>query len=273
MQDTKDELTSWMDQAGKNPVLSKDRILEISREIQALDKDSPRRKKLIDKLVLHNMKLVVKFVHGFMNSKSAHKWGSVETLDFLQVGVFGLYRAAEKYDPTLGYAFSTYANYWIRSFVSRYNMKASSPFKMSEEMCRNAYAYEKHGRLHDSAKGSPDWRENPERMCQLVRAAQSPASLDMEIETGRFLIDVLAEKEDARIEFYEDSFSPEIEQAMQVAKLTDQEDKIIRLTFLDGLKWAEVDAIHSIHRNEYAKTKRSALRKLKKVIDPAIMEL
>ncbi len=271
MQDIKDNLTNWMDQAGRYPILTRQQVLEITKKIQALDKDSPSRKKLVNKLVLHNMRLVVRFVHNFMKSKSMHKWGSVETTDFLQVGIFGLYRAAEKYDPSLGYTFATYANHWIRSFVSRYNMRASSPFKMSEEMCRNAYAYERHGKIYGSSRRGAGWRENPEMMCQLVRAAQSPASLDMEIEAGRFLIDVLAEKEDTKVDFYEDSFSPEVEEAIELAELTDEENTIVRLAFLDGLKWPEINAIHPLSKNKFAAVKRSALSKLRLVVDPAIM--
>jgi len=273
MQEIKDDLTNWMDQAGKNPLLTRDQVLEIARGIQALEEGSSERKELVNKLVLHNMRLVIRFVHKFMKSKSSHKWGSIETTDFLQVGIFGLYRAAEKFDPDRGYTFSTYANHWIRSFVSRYNMKASSPFKMSEEMCRNAYAYEKYGKLHKSAKSGPGWRSNPKAMSQLVRAAQSPASLDAEIEPGRSLIDVLAEKEDVRVEFHENSFSPEIEQAIKKASLTSEEENIIRLTFLYGRKWAEINAAQTISSQDFFNLKQSALEKLKDVIDPVTMEV
>lgn len=273
MQEIKDDLTNWMDQAGKNPLLTRDQVLEIAKGIQALEEGSSERKELVNKLVLHNMRLVIRFVHKFMKSKSSHKWGSIETTDFLQVGIFGLYRAAEKFDPDRGYTFSTYANHWIRSFVSRYNMKASSPFKMSEEMCRNAYAYEKYGKLHKSAKSGPGWRSNPKAMSQLVRAAQSPASLDAEIEPGRSLIDVLAEKEDVRVEFHENSFSPEIEQAIKKASLTSEEENIIRLTFLYGRKWAEINAAQTISSQDFFNLKQSALGKLKDVIDPVTMEV
>ena len=96
-----------------------------------------------------------------------HKWGSSETLDYLQVGTMGLFKAAEKYDPSRGYAFSTYATHWIRSHVGRYNMKASSPFKISEEACRHVYYYEKHGKMNNNAHVGQEWKENPERMCEL----------------------------------------------------------------------------------------------------------
>jgi RNA polymerase primary sigma factor len=41
-------------------------------------------------------------------------------MDLIQAGNFGLIRAVEKYDYNLGYAYSTYASYWIKHCIMRY---------------------------------------------------------------------------------------------------------------------------------------------------------
>lgn len=267
------EITNWMDDAGRVPLLSKEETLLIAREIQSLDDTSEKRRKLINKIVTHNLRLVVSFVHPFMDAKSCHKWGSPETLDYLQVGVFGLIRAAEKYDPDRGYAFSTYATYWIRSFVGRYNMKMSSPFKISEEACRAVYSYERNGKISDRAKVSQKWRDNPEQLCHEIRLAQSPVSLYRETDSGSMLIDILNITQPERVDFYDGSFSPDLEEVIKKAKLTPDEDTLIRETFLKGSKRGDFCGLHGISSDQYGRLKAKAFKKIKKVADPAMMAL
>lgn len=67
----------------------------------------------VDVLMWHNYRLVL--------HEAAH-YQQHTTLDFddrFQEGVIGLRRAIEKFDPQLGYKFSTYARYWIRQAIGR----------------------------------------------------------------------------------------------------------------------------------------------------------
>lgn len=70
------------------------------------------RQEAINFLVSHNLKLVISVAKKYLNR-------GVDFVDLTQEGNLGLIRAAEKFDYTKGYRFSTYATHWIRQAVTR----------------------------------------------------------------------------------------------------------------------------------------------------------
>ena len=261
-----DPVTEWLNIAGKLPILPRSEIIRIANEIQKSEIGSKKRLKLVNKLVSHNLRLVVTFVNMYMRTKTRNDFGCLDTLDYLQSGALGLHRAAEKYDPTKGYEFSTYAVYWIRSFVGRYNMRNSSPFVVSEEACRKAYQFEKRGECPNSTTNSR-WNLNPRAATQQVRAAQNPLSLYQETEAGNPLMDILVAEQNENIgqsKMLVDGF-------VKRAKLNDREHKIIIALYWHNLDRKEICSDLALTISQFKKTKDSAMRKLRATINPDIM--
>lgn len=77
--------------------------------------DESKRKKSISNLVEANRKLVWKIVKRYSGLATV----GFDVNDMYQVGVIGLLKAAEKFDVSLGYQFSTYATWWIRQAITR----------------------------------------------------------------------------------------------------------------------------------------------------------
>lgn len=71
-----------------------------------------------NQLVAANLRLVTSIARKVASTKSASTAG-IALDDMVQEGSVGLIRAAEKFDASRGYKFSTYATWWIRAFVMR----------------------------------------------------------------------------------------------------------------------------------------------------------
>lgn len=120
----------------REPTLNElSQALQISTtEIQAILRKGNRAK---SKMIQHNLRLVVSVI-----KKRRLHYSTEDFLDLMQAGRIGLDRAAEKFDPKLGYKFSTYAVWWVRQFIAREVMDNGRSVRIP------VYLHEKWHRMH-----------------------------------------------------------------------------------------------------------------------------
>lgn len=102
-----DSVKLYLVEIGKYPLLSSEEEYELAKKYK--DNNDLNAK---DKLIKHNLRLVVSIAKHYIPSK-------VPLLDLIQMGNIGLIQAVEKFNPDLKYKFSTYATWWIRQSIGR----------------------------------------------------------------------------------------------------------------------------------------------------------
>jgi RNA polymerase sigma factor (sigma-70 family) len=119
-----DILGDYLKAIGRIPLLSVEEELHHGRLIRGwLDEDQPSRaierrgRRALDRMVNANLRLVVSVVSKY---RSRIRGNCIDMMDLIQAGNLGLIRAAEKFDPSRGYRFSTYGYWWIRQAVARF---------------------------------------------------------------------------------------------------------------------------------------------------------
>lgn len=103
-----DSVKRYLKQAGKEKLLNEKE--EYTLAVRAKQGDDEAK----NKLICANLRLVVSIA-----KKYAAGAKSLELLDLVQEGNLGLMKAVERYEPSLGFRFSTYATWWIRQSITR----------------------------------------------------------------------------------------------------------------------------------------------------------
>ena len=265
-----EDVTYWMDTACSYPLLPREEVLALARTIQSSEIGSKRYNKCVNKLVNHNLRLVIDFVRKFMHKfPSSNNEARMSKTDLLQQGSIGLIRAAQLYDPTRGYAFSTYAIHWIRQSVTRYYNKYQSCVLLPESAIKDSLQYSK-GKTDFTRKGRPRNLELIKNTASLVKQALAPVSGDShEIKkmsphcSNEFIClwDILS---DTETETYSDSaFSDEFESLMEEAGLDEMEDLVVRDTFLKEISYKGMLKKYEACVLDLAIIREAALRKIK----------
>ncbi len=125
---SEDSVYLYLREIGKIPTLNNEEEINITRAIRKGGVIGEKSKR---KLVQANLRLVVSIAKRYASN-------NIQLLDLIQEGNMGLMRAADKFDPSRGYKFSTFATWWIRQAISRSIADKSRTIRIPVHMIEHA---------------------------------------------------------------------------------------------------------------------------------------
>ncbi len=101
-------VSQYYKELGNHSILTEKEEVALCRRIEQGDQEAR------DELILHNLRFVISIARKYVKKNSL-----LELSDLVQEGTLGLMRATEKFNPALGFRFTTYAIWWIRQHILR----------------------------------------------------------------------------------------------------------------------------------------------------------
>ena len=263
-----DPVRLYLKEIGKYPLLTTEEEIALAKQIaEGTPVEQAAAKK---KLSEANLRLVVSIAKRYVGR-------GMQFLDLIQEGNLGLIKAAEKFDYTKGYKFSTYATWWVRQAITRAIADQARTIRIPVHMVEtinklirvNRQLAQELGRDPTPAEIAKEMGISESKVREIIKIAQEPVSLETPI----------GEEEDSHLgDFIEDENAPapaEVasnammrEQLQEVLHtLTPREEKVIRLRFglEDGQAHTleEVGKEFNVTRERIRQIEAKALRKIR----------
>lgn len=254
----------YMREMGQFSMLSADEEIELAHRIAEGDQSAK------NELVEANLRLVVSLARHYQGCGLSYQ-------DLIQEGNIGLIKAAEKFDISKGFRFSTYASWWIKQALSRAIADQSRTIRIPVHMTENINKFKKTEReLLSKLNREPKVKEIADAMGISEKQAKEiqsyivePTSLDIQVgddddtTIGSFIEDThFVNPESAYIK---ESNGDVVNAVLDT--LSDREANILRLRFGIGGKKAmtleEVGKEYGLTRERIRQIEVKALRKLR----------
>lgn len=266
---TDDAVKIYLQQIGRIPLLSVEDEIELARQIR--EENSTTAK---EKLVNANLRLVVSIAKKYIGR-------GLSFLDLIQEGNLGLIKAAEKFDYTKGYKFSTYATWWIQQAITRGIADKSRTIRLPVHMIETISKIKKvtHD-LTNELNRKPTKEEIAERLeisisklRAVMKSAQSTISLETPMNKkeestriGDFLIDNNLSSPDKKV--IQENLFHEIRKILN--QLSQKERDVLIMRFGlddDGNKKTleEIGTRYGVSRERIRQIENRAISKLKRL--------
>ncbi|CDF39797.1 unnamed protein product [Chondrus crispus] len=196
-------------------------------------------------LVAANLRLVTSIARKVASTKSTKSTAGIALDDMVQEGSVGLIRAAEKFDASRGYRFSTYATWWIRAYVMRSITTQSRTIKVPSTIVDE---YARIRKQYAVLQANGVFKPTDDQVAQAlgITAAklrfvvkvvtQVPTSLDINLDSGnnssnpRALSEIVEGDDNVEERMVEDLQQKELDRALRRC-LRPLERAVIRLRF------------------------------------------
>ena len=259
-----DPVRMYLKEIGRINLLTTDEEFEYARLAEQGDEYAKKM------LAESNLRLVVSIAKRYVGR-------GMLFLDLIQEGNIGLMKAVEKFDPTKGYKFSTYATWWTRQAITRAIADQARTIRVPVHMVETINKLSRVQRqLTQELNREPTEEEiakklgiTVEKVREVYKISQDPVSLETPIgeEDDSHLGDFIKDERTMSPEEYATVEMLKEELASVLLTLTDREEKVLRLRFgLDDGQCRtleEVGQIFGVTRERIRQIEAKALRKLR----------